>query len=47
MANEASMLKMTSSSCMATTRRAENERPSLSRSTRNTVGLAVLPRRTK
>ena len=44
---EADMLKMTLPSWTATTRRAENDRPSLSRSTRNRVGLLVSPRRRK
>ena len=37
------MLKMTSPPCRATTRRAENERPSRSRSTRKTAGRAASP----
>jgi hypothetical protein len=44
-AKEADMLKMTPPSWTATTRRAENDRPSLSLSTRNKVGLVVSPRR--
>jgi len=46
-AKDADMLKMTSPPCSATTRRAENERPSRSRSTRNTVGRAASPLRRK
>ena len=45
--NDAASVKMTSPSWLATTRRAENEKPSLSLSTWNTVGLRVSPRRTK
>ena len=46
-ANEAAMLKMTSPFWMATTRRAENEKPSRSRSTWKTVGRSGLPARRK
>jgi hypothetical protein len=41
------MLKMTSPFWMATTRRAENEPPSRSRSIRNKVGRRVSPARRK
>ena len=46
-ANDADMLKMTSPFWIATTRLAENDRPSRSRYTWKTVGLAALPLRRK
>jgi hypothetical protein len=46
-ANEADMVKMALPSWSAVTRRAENDRPSRSRSTRNEIGRPLSPGRKK